>query len=514
MRVNASVRGRLGRMDFMATLLVLIRWKLAGERGPSTRSFAAWDTGNGLVQGRAAPQHRAMHALVAQVEAAVRQRGLLAEGAGVLVAVSGGVDSMVLLHALHALAAGQGGRLVVAHFNHRLRGAASDADARFVRRSAARLGLECVVEAGDVRGLARARGWSIEMAARELRHEFLARTARRMNLGVVALAHHADDQVELFFLRLLRGAGGGLAGMKWRSPSPADKSVMLVRPLLDQPKAALLAFARAEKIRFREDGSNVSVDILRNRVRRELLPLLRRRYAPGSERAVLRAMEIVGDEAAFVQAVARGWLRQRRRGPFAELPVAVQRQCVCLELARLGVAAEFELVERLRLRPDVRHSWQDAWLARDAATARVSLQRAVDGEADTGELQIELKAASGTATFAGVEVTWRIQSRAAHAPIRRARNRERFDADAVGPRVVLRHWRPGDRFQPSGLARPVKLQDLFTNAKVPARERHRRLVAVAADGRIFWVEGLRISEPFKLGAATRTELVWRWRRDG
>jgi tRNA(Ile)-lysidine synthase len=452
-----------------------------------------------------------MHAFVAQVAAAVRQRGLLAEGAGVLVAVSGGVDSMVLLH---ALAAGQGGRLVVAHFNHQLRGAASEGDARFVERAARRLGLECVVEAGDVRGLARARGWSVEMAARELRHEFLARTAKRLGLGVVALAHHADDQVEFFFLRLLRGAGGGLAGMKWRSPSPADKSVMLIRPLLDQPKAALAAFARAKKIRFREDGSNASVDILRNRVRRELLPLLRRRYAPGSERAVLRAMEIVGDEAAFVQAVACGWLRQRRRGPFAELPVAVQRQCVRLELARLGVAAEFELVERLRLQPDSRHSWQDAWLVRDAATACVTVLRAADMEVDSSELHLELRAARGEAKFAGVEVKWRIRPRAARAPIRPARNCERFDADAVGPRVVLRHWRPGDRFQPSGMVRPVKLQDLFTNAKIPARERRRRLVAEAADGRVFWVEGLRIAEPFKLGATTRMELVWRWRRTG
>jgi len=455
-----------------------------------------------------------MHALVAHVAAAVRQRGLLPKGVGVLVAVSGGVDSMVLLRALRTLAAGQGWRLTVAHFNHRLRGAASEADARFVQRAARRLGLECVVEAGDVRGLARARGWSVEMAARELRHEFLARTARRLNLGVVALAHHADDQVELFFLRLLRGAGGGLAGMKWRSPSPVDKSVVLVRPLLDQPKAALLAFARAEKIRFREDATNASVDILRNRIRRELLPLLRRRYAPGCERAVLRAMEIVGDEAAFVQAVARGWLRQRRRGPFADLPAAVQRQCVCLELARLGVAAEFELAERLRLQPGVKHSWQDGWLLREAVSGRVSAERAAPAEVNPGAKQVELRPARGSAAFADVQVKWQIKPRAGNALIRRASGCERFDADAVGPRVVLRHWQPGDRFQPSGMARPVKLQDLFTNAKVPARERHRRLVAEVADGRIFWVEGLRISEPFKLGAATRRELAWRWRRAG
>ncbi len=453
-----------------------------------------------------------MQSFIAQVDASFRQHALLPAGAGVLVAVSGGVDSMVLLRVLHTLAAERGGRLVVAHFNHRLRGAASDGDARFVARVARGLGLECVVEGGDVQALARERGWSVEMAARELRHEFLARTAKRLGLGAVALAHHADDQVELFFLRLLRGAGGGLAGMKWRSTSPADKSVALIRPLLDQPKASLLEFARAEQIRFREDASNASVDILRNRIRRELLPLLRKHYQPGVERTVLRTMEIVGDEAEFVQATARDWLRGKSRVVFARLAVAVQRQCVCLELARLSLAADFELVERLRLQPGVKHSWQDGWLVRDAVSGRVSFERAVATAPSVEAQAMELRGMRGTESFAGVEVSWRIQARGARSVVRAAPNRERFDADQVGPRVLLRHWRPGDRFQPSGLPKPVKLQDLFTNAKVPAAARRRLLVAEAADGRIFWVEGLRMAEEFKLTGATRRQLEWRWHR--
>jgi len=447
-----------------------------------------------------------------QVTTNLRHRGLLPAGAGVLVAVSGGVDSMVLLRVLHTLAAERGGRLVVAHFNHRLRGAASDGDARFVARVARGLGLECVVESGDVKALAEARGWSVEMAARELRHEFLARTAKRLGLGTVALAHHADDQVELFFLRLLRGAGGGLAGMKWRSTSPADKSVALIRPLLDQPKAGLLEFARAEKIRFREDASNASVDILRNRIRRELLPLLRKDYQPGVERTVLRTMEIVGDEAEFVQATARDWLRGKARVAFARLPVAVQRQCVCLELTRLKLAADFELVERLRLQPDVKHSWQDGWLLRDAASGSVSFERSVTAALNVEAQVMEVRGTRGTESFAGVQVTWRIQARGARSVVRAAPNRERFDANQVGPRVLLRHWRPGDRFQPIGMTRPAKLQDLFTNAKIPAAARRSLLVAEAADGRLFWVEGLRIAEPFKLTGATRKQLEWRWSR--
>jgi tRNA(Ile)-lysidine synthase len=437
---------------------------------------------------------------------------LLPAGAGVLVAVSGGVDSMVLLRVLHALAPEQGWRLGVAHFNHRLRGAASEGDARFVKEAARRLGLECAVEGGDVQALARERGWSVEMAARELRHEFLARMAKQSGLCTVALAHHADDQVELFFLRLLRGAGGGLAGMKWRSPSPADKAVALIRPLLDQSKAALVEFARVEKLRYREDASNASVDMLRNRIRRELLPLLRKDYQPGVERAVLRTMEIVGAEAEFGQAVAQVWLEGPGQTGFGELPVSVQRQCVCLELARLGLAADFELVERLRLQPDVKHSWQDGWLVRAASSGVVSFERAEATVPSEAAQVVELRGKRGTESFAGVNLEWRIQSRRSRTGVRAVPNRERFDADQVGPRVLLRHWRPGDRFQPSGLPKSVKLQDLFTNAKIPAAARRRLIVGETVDGRIFWVEGLRIAEPFKLTEATRSRLEWRWSR--
>jgi len=155
--------------------------------------------------------------LLQQVERQIQNHRLLKRGQKILVAVSGGLDSMVLLHCLQALSAKRRWKLAVAHFNHQLRGRSSDADETLVRQTASALKLPFVAGSANVQAFAAKSKLSVEMAARKLRHEFFARVARERHIQVVALAHHADDQVELFFLRLLRGAGGeGVAGMKSR----------------------------------------------------------------------------------------------------------------------------------------------------------------------------------------------------------------------------------------------------------------------------------------------------------
>ena len=225
-----------------------------------------------------------------RAEGEVQNRRLFLRGQKILVAISGGVDSMVLLHILNSFAQKNRWQISVAHFNHQLRGRASDADEKLVRQTAKKLRLKFTAGRAAVKKFATQSKISVEMAARKLRHEFLVRVAREQKVSVVALAHHADDQVELFFLRLLRGAGGeGLAGMKWRSPSPANPIIALVRPLLGFSKNEILEFARTEKIKFREDATNLSSDFLRNRIRNELLPLLQKNYQPGLAKTVLQS---------------------------------------------------------------------------------------------------------------------------------------------------------------------------------------------------------------------------------
>ena len=233
---------------------------------------------------------------------------------------------MVLLHVLHELAEKHSWKLTVAHFNHQLRGRSSDADERLVRRTAEQLKLPFVCGRADVRKFARAEKVSIEMAARKLRHDFFARAALARSISTVALAHHADDQLELFFLRLLRGSGGeGLGGMKWKNASPSDKRIELVRPLLGQTKAALRVFAKGYGINFREDATNRELDFQRNQIRHKLSPLLRK-CQPGFEKTVLRSAELIRAEAEFAMDIAREWLRRKFQAPSSNLQRNIKHQ--------------------------------------------------------------------------------------------------------------------------------------------------------------------------------------------
>lgn len=454
-----------------------------------------------------------MQELIRRVEENIARHHLLSDGAMVLVAVSGGVDSMVLLHVLHKLAPKHRWNLAVAHYNHQLRGRAAEADLRFVQRVAQQLGLRFESASADVQQFAAAQKLSVEMAARKLRHEFLARTAHALGAKQIALAHHEDDQTELFFLRFLRGAGSeGLGGMKWRSPSPSDKTVVLIRPLLAASKSALLEFARAQKISFREDATNRSPAMLRNRLRHELLPLLRRRYQPGLDAVTLRTMELLRAEAEFITTEAERWLAAARSKAkrFAALPVALQRRVLQLELLQAGVAADFDLTEQLRLQSGVWTSVNAQLLGRRLPSGRLEMKSGDAVSFGAGESAVRLGAKPGSAVFGGVEVQWRFTQR--NQLPKKSASAEFFDAAAVGDQITLRHWRVGDRFQPIGLEHAVKLQDWFVNQKVPRAQRHQLVVATTAVGEIFWVEGQRIGECAKLTPRTAKVLRWNWRR--
>jgi tRNA(Ile)-lysidine synthase len=352
------------------------------------------------------------------------------------------------------------------------------------------------------------------MAAREARHAFLSRAAGEAGVRTIALAHQADDQVELFLLRLLRGAGvQGLAGMRWSGPSPADPRYRLIRPLLGCNRSELETFARLHRIRWRVDASNSCTDMLRNRVRHELLPLLERRYQPGFRSVVRREMELLAGTAGLLGQLSRDW-REHRREPWGDLAVALKRQVLCDELLELGVEPDFDLVEQLRLRPGCPICILPDVTVCVMADGRVIKARPAsrhDRAFASGEIRVPLSGLAGKGAFDGLGWRWKIH-RSSIKP-RFGPGREWFDADKVGPEVVLRHWHPGDRFRPSGMLRLVKLQDLFTNLKIPPAARRKLIVATTAAGQLWWVEGVRIAEDFKLRPDTVRRFGWFWKRE-
>ena len=443
----------------------------------------------------------------------LKSRQLIRRGERVLVAVSGGLDSMVMLTVLNDLAKEEKWRLVVAHFNHRLRGRSSQLDEELVSGSARRLGLRFERGEGEVRTRVEQSGQSIEMAARELRHKFLAETCKRLRIRKVALAHHGDDQVEHFFVRLLRGAGpDGLAGMRWIGPSPANASIQIVRPMLNCSRKELAEFAAQQRIRFRQDASNDDLDFLRNRIRHRLIPLLKKEYQPGLDACVLRLMEIAAEESDFLDSAAEEYRRRSAGIEFPRKPVAIQRRILREELIRWGIAPSFELIERLRLGGPQGTMVQPGVMAFVQTDGRVIAARTADLSFQRSQQFLEVSGRKGECAFDGIEIRWARLPSAGRRPQLRRTQREYFDADKVGPRILLRHWREGDRFQPIGMKSAVKLQDWFTNRKVPRERRRSLVVAEGAGGKIFWVEGERIAERFKIHRHTTACLEWTWRR--
>ena len=380
-----------------------------------------------------------------------------------LVGVSGGPDSVALLDVLHRAGIH---RLQICHLNHCLRGAASDGDEQFVRRLAQKYRLPCHVARADVRSLAKTHSLSLEEAAREARLEFFAATARKLKLQrpIVALAHHADDQVETFLLRLLRGAGArGLGAMRPRTPFGSS---IILRPLLGVWRSEILEYVRERKLKYRTDATNCDTSLLRNRIRHKLLPLLARDYNPGIREVLWRTAEILGEEDALLDAATFRAIKSGKS--LKSLPMALQRRAMRM----CNPGATFGEVEQQLLR----HSRGKTPAMPPKKFRSYTIKASINPKPKTFHPASSIQHPASKAEY--------------------------FDADLVG-RWTIRYWRPGDRMQPLGMKSTKKLQDLFTDAKVPVAVRGRIPVVVAENGTIAWVVGVRMSDEFKVTSRTR-----------
>lgn len=447
---------------------------------------------------------------VQQVEKAIIKDGLLKAGETVLAAVSGGADSVVLFHILRVLGPKYHWSLQVAHFNHSLRGKESDQDEAFVRQLAEKYRVRFHRQKQDVRKYARQQGLSIEEAARQLRYDFLEKTAAVVKAGKIAIAHNANDQVETVLLFLLRGAGkAGLAGM----PLVRGK---IIRPLLFFWRQDIEQYARQHTLLFRTDSSNLKTDYLRNRIRLKLLPELAKRYNPQAYQHLLQLSALEREEDRFLQQRViqekAKCLEQKAGGTvlyikrFLKQPVWLQRR-----LVRLIVPLPFEQVEKvLNLAGTTGPGKQlplgtGLWCSREYGKLIFSAGARIMKAGSTAVWALSVPGATWIPDL-GLKVVIRSYRKTTGFAISKNERLTFLDAEAISGQLYLRTRQMGDRFQPYGLAGTKKLKDYFIEQKIAPGERNQIPVIADEKGIVSMCTLGRIDNRVKITRNTKTIL--------
>jgi len=445
--------------------------------------------------------------LLDKVKKFIDEDELLEPGQKVVVAVSGGPDSVCLLHLLVALTRRENYQLAVAHLNHGLRGAESDEDEKFVRALARDLGLPYRTETVTVRDLARRSHLSLEAAGRLSRYQFLEKVAEEIGAQWIAVGHTADDQVETVLLNFLLGSAlPGLIGMRSRQGK-------IVRPLLGVFRREVESYLRANHLASRQDSSNLDRRFTRNRLRLELIPLLER-YNPNFRETIWRNSRLMNDDYEFIsQSGEKLWEKiatvSRDRidmnlKDWRALPASLRRYLLRAAISRLrgdlvGISlVHVEAAVELGLRGN--------------SGSRLDLPRGlqIGKEYDTLYLQISSEErprisetplrVPGRTPISGT--AWELSASLVKKVGEGSSCRQFFDYDQVGNHLSVRARLPGDRFMPLGMAGFKKLQDFLVDAKVP-RDLRDTIPVVVASGQIIWLGGLRIDERAKVTPQTR-----------
>ncbi|MGA3315999.1 MAG: tRNA lysidine(34) synthetase TilS [Candidatus Korobacteraceae bacterium] len=489
----------------------------------------------------------------------ILERKLMRAGDRVCVAVSGGADSVALLRVLLELRTELGIVLAVAHFNHGLRAEASDADEAFVVELAKQHDLEFFSSRADVREHALTRKLSLEAAARELRYCWLRSLAESHRVNAVATGHTLDDQAETVLLKFLRGAGTrGLAGIYpeiaiaakaptsfqsaergpegplYHNPAPncfqpaecvpesppnqdrahRQPGARIVRPLLGVTRAEVEQYLAALGQTWHEDESNLDYRFIRNRVRHELLPLLEREYNPNLRHVLSDAAELSRAEEEYWQALVERELHDRmaaqrlRLMNFRALPLALQRRLLRRFVETANLKLDFEHIEKLlhcALGELPKAELTGGWLAvRQGGCLELLAPQVeppfssyqytlpVPGEVHIAEIGLTVRCIPVPQEFAKEEPPGSL-----------------LCTELLGPELIVRNWRPGDRFWPVHSKSEEKLKRLFSEKHIPAGQRLGWPVVLKGE-QIVWVGGLPVARAFAWsgsGDAVKIEML-------
>ena len=449
--------------------------------------------------------------LADQTVRAIVSRHLLRAGEKVLVACSGGADSVACLSVLHQL----GYAIHVVHFNHRTRGAESEADCNLAADLAFRWGLPFHVISRPLLDEAEAAGEPFESYARRARYSAFLDIARDTGGAALATGHHQGDQAETVLMRLLRGSGmRGLAGIP---PARTEEDVRIIRPLLDCSREDIERYLRYWELPWREDASNASNAYTRNRIRHEIMPLLRDSFNPIVDEVLARTAACLRDEDSLLREQAESLLHRCRRSEhqidrqaFAEAHPALQRRAIVLLAESHGVTPAFERVEEAR-----RHLAHGATGASCDLGGRLLLRNgrrtaeiAAPGSGMEGGMRqpVHLACPGETVAFdKRFRTRWLSRLPAESLKTYCHPGRQVFDAAHVAGPLVVRPRQPGDRFRPLGMEGRRKVKDYLGDLGLTPSQRETQLV-LTDDEQILWIVGRAISAKAAAGPHTQTLL--------
>lgn len=417
----------------------------------------------------------------------------------ILAAVSGGADSVALLRVLAAL----GCNCIAAHCNFHLRGDEADRDEAFVRKLCHDLGIELRCTDFDVEAYKKSHGVSTEMACRELRYEWFERQRAALGCSVIAVAHHRDDNIETFFLNLVRGSGiTGLAGIK-----PCNGKI--VRPLLGSSRDEIINYLETLGQDYVTDSTNLENDYARNKIRNVMLPEISRLFPSAMAGIELTLDNLQGDYAVWsgaveafkhdaVEACGHGQIKIDRRKLAASADPATLLNAL---LSRYGFNGE-----------------QTKAIASASRVGAVFESKEYVAEVGRNDISVFSPGSFNNAETYALSDAGRIEKEKGilieivdNSPefeFDRSGKTAYFDADATGDRLTVRHWRQGDRFRPFGMKGSKKLSDYFNDHKFSLMQKLSTPI-VEMQGRIVWIAGERAADDFRITTSSRRILTMR-----
>ena len=439
-----------------------------------------------------------------QFTAYINRCHLIAEGEKIILALSGGIDSMVLADLLLKAKV----EFVAAHCNFHLRGEESDGDEKFVRDYAERNGIQCFVKHFETEKYAAEHGISIEMAARDLRYAWFKELRQQLNYDKIAVAHHADDQAETFFINLLRGAGiNGLKGMK-------PQNGVVIRPLLWASREQIRKYAVENQILWGEDHTNAESVYLRNKIRNQLLPAFDELH-PEARQGLYKSLEHLSAENELYRVLLREKLTQivEQEGDVqrllysklvkTEVPEPVEGPTFSFQLL-------FEWLRQFGFNTDQCHFIYDAigkGVGNQYSSAthcvvigRDGLQLSELTEKTNEEIQIQI---GEKEILSPVHLRFSKLEKTADFIINKSPEVAQLDFNKLKFPLTLRRWRHGDRFHPLGMKGSKLLSDFFVDQKFMEYQKRNVWLLVSADNAIVWVVGHRIDERFKTNSETK-----------